>query len=245
MMKPRVTDDRWMDAIYATPDPRALKPTAACPETERLQAAVAAELSAAERREIMSHALECAYCTESWRLVAQLGLKPEVPLSRYVVAVLWSDVQRLLELPVLLRRYFADADAGTRRLFTIMSTAVTAAILVVAVRGLWLDAAGDEHGPPATSRGGPELRALPPADGVLPRERFVLRWTGAPAARYDVRITTSAGELVDVATDLAEPRYQVPAERLRNVRQGDLLYYQVSLRLPDEADARTFSVRVE
>ena len=93
-----------------------------------------------------------------------------------------------------------------------------------------------------------DIRSSLPGQQPLPRDRFVLEWTGGPVdARYQVEVMTEDLRLIDRVSGLEAPQYQVPAEKLRDVASGDTLLWQVT---PLPRDTRsshfeTFRTRVE
>ena len=82
----------------------------------------------------------------------------------------------------------------------------------------------------------PAFRGLPPSpiERVAPDEsavssgHLVLQWTcSIEGARYEVEVSDSSLRPVAKATDLKEPRFQVPADALRNFAPGAMILWRV------------------
>ena len=69
---------------------------------------------------------------------------------------------------------------------------------------------------------------------VLPRERFLLKWSvSAPAgATYGVQVSTEDLRVVASAEGLKTPEYQVPASALAGLPPGAKLFWKVDADLP-------------
>jgi hypothetical protein len=208
----------------------AAAPVGACPEPERLWAAVRGELPPAEMREVLDHVAACPACAEDWRLAAELagrdaGVRPVADLADFA------------------------ARRRTRPLWTALAAAAAVSFLAV---GLYFQQARDAGlRPPAEYRGGEgvAVRALD-AQKALSRGAARLRWQldpPAPGARYDVRVTTEELAPIAEASGLAEPELVVPAESLAALPSGARLLWRVEAVLPggERVASKTFTVRLE
>lgn len=197
-------------------------PGSGCPDAERIWSARAGELPAGERREVVDHVSRCAHCAEAWRLADEV--------QRDLVE-LGSD-RRSAPRPLALRLGRWPLLAG-------------AAVVLVAFGTVpWLrrppTPSGYRDGRPG------EIRSLG-VDQPLPRERCVLRWSGAPSgSRYDVVVTTEALDLVAEARDLTSPEYLVPSSELEAVAGAGRILWRVEATLPDGSRlaSPTFSARI-
>lgn len=252
-MKP--ADSRWIDEMFATPDPWA-RPSDDCPDLDRLRAAAAAELPLEERRSILDHSMRCPYCTESWRLALRLGARPKMPFWVHYRAILLADLRVVLEASRRLAhvsRFFTDRSGVQAGRWRLLPQAAGAGVFLAIGLALLLQDGSEPPGRADQTRGAAEggktlrsafeIRSLVAEDQLLPRDRFVLRWSGLPPGTLcDLRVTTARGELVDSAADLAEPEYQVPAEKLSRLETGAALFWYVS---SDGLSGPRFRVQVE
>jgi hypothetical protein len=92
-----------------------------------------------------------------------------------------------------------------------------------------------------------QVNSLVPAETVMPRETFRLRWTPGPqGSRYDVRVTTEDLRELATAQDLTEPELVVERDRLAGLLPGARVLWQVDVRLPtgERVSSQTFVARV-
>ena len=105
-----------------------------------------------------------------------------------------------------------------------------------------------DRGPGPIERGEPpEIESLVPEGASLPRRAFLLEWSPGPeGARYDLLVTTPELEVVVRWRRLEEPRYRVPAAKLRGLGDGAELLWRVEMVLPDgrHVASPAFRVRV-
>ena len=158
-------------------------------DPERIWQAVAGELPASERRELVDRMATDPACAEAWRVADEL----------------WRASQGEV-----------TTGAAERHIRSwTPSWLATAALLILGVSvGLvsWLNRPqqqGDEFRNP----GGYVVRSLVPSETLLTREAFRLRWTPAPqGSRYQVRVTTRGSASVgdrrgpDCTGVVVEPR---------------------------------------
>ncbi len=191
-----------------------------CPEPDRIWAALRGDLPAPERRGVVLHTARCPACAEDFRLAAQLAeaAGERMPRARDESATTWTWWTR--------------------------GFAAAAAVVLVAVG---LGRLGDT--PPPVHRTGEEelIRSLLVPGQTLPRDDFLLRWSGPEGARYDVEVTTYPElELVARARSLEATELLVAQEDLAGVPPGARLLWQVEAVLPDgsTSPSSSFDVRV-
>lgn len=233
MSAPRLTDDDlrqgWEAAAHdgeaaatadSTPD------ASACPDPALLWDAAHGELDPAETRAVVDHVAVCPACAEAWRL------------ARHLDATAGADaVPAVLERP-------ARPAASRRPWWLAAVAAVLVATVGIGLRDVWMPAG------PSTFRGGDGATVHPRiADGAaLPHDDFELAWEPvADAVEYDLRLTTDALEPVALRRGLEDPSYRVPPERLADLPDGALLFWQVEVVLAggEREVSPTFEVRLE
>ena len=214
---------RALEAVAETAVPRE-----DCPPPERIWAAVGGELSSDGLRDVVDHTVTCAVCAESWRLAAEL---------------IAEEASAAHPEP-------AEEPGPSENGFWRSWLQVAALMVVLAGAGLLLRPDGAPS--PAPVRSGDEagISALTPQDRALPREAFVLRWTGpAPGLRYDVEvtwITAEASTVVFRAQDLEETEVRVPPEALAELpSEARLLWEVTALDDGQPVEHRTFRARLE
>jgi len=165
--------------------------TEGCPAPERLWDAVAGVLSPEQARVTIAHALSCSDCRTALRIAREL--RAEAGIVAAPARTGWAPRRKL---------------------------AIGVAVAVAAA-GLTLVPILRRHEPPpATVREAeaPSLIAL--SAGSLPRDRFLLRWTGPPHARYLLTVTTRDLALVHERSDLAAEEALVPSRALQHLAAG-------------------------
>jgi len=128
------------------------------------------------------------------------------------------------------------------------------AVAAAAAAALVLFWPGTATPPPPDPEIDPVLRATDHAalasdlgDEALPRDGFVLRWTGGPAdASYDVRVELGQ-RVIASGLDLREPEFTVPAAALAELVDGTTLSWRVTAIAPDgrRVDSPTFEARLQ
>ena len=184
-----------------------------CPSAADVWSAVRGELSAEERRAIVSHTASCAACAEAWRLALDVTPDP---------------------LPVAAATR-PSAFAGLPWPSAFAPLAAAAALVMALGAGFWLLRPPVPVATPGF-RGGdaPAIRSLLREDQALPREDFRLRWSPGPeGSRYDVRVTTESLQVLATVQRLAETSYLVPETALRSLPPGSRLLWRVEAVLPD------------
>ncbi|GMU07673.1 hypothetical protein [Corallococcus caeni] len=120
--------------------------------------------------------------------------------------------------------------------------AAMAAMLVVLVGTVVVlrqQQAGED---PNRIRGGAAeaIASLVPEATALPREAFMLRWSGVPqAVSWSVQVSSEDLKLFHRAERLASREYTVPADVLAELPAGSRILWQVEVRLPDGSVQRS------
>jgi len=182
--------------------------TEGCPTPEAIWAAVTEDADVESVRQLVEHTSTCPACAEEWRL------------GRGIDEVSRGET--------------AASATPRRRVFEPSWLAAAASVAIALAAGGYLyqkwssrDGSGIRSAPTV------DIRSLVPAE-VLPRERFVLRWSRGPeGARYAVRVVTENAEEIAVVEGLTEPEYLVEQEALRLLEPGAELLWRVQAILPD------------
>jgi hypothetical protein len=208
-MRPEWDDERLREAFRALSESETSGELEV--DAEKVWQAVAGELGAEERREILDKvALEPGYA-EAWRLAAELfeaSGGARATDAKPASAPAWRPWE-------LLRSPYGLAAA---------------AMLLVGLLGVLVSRAPAPREPIYR---GDVILPLAGADETLPRDDFRLRWEGPPATRYAIRVTTEDLQVMATASDLSSPEYLVPAERLSELPSGSKVFWQVEARLGD------------
>jgi hypothetical protein len=181
----------------------------ACPEASKIWESAAQVLTAGENEFLLRHTATCGACAASWRLARAL-----------------LDEEHARELP-------RGTRIGSRPWWLGLAAA---AMLVLAVSFVALQQFRPTGPAPTPYRQAPSgtLSAeIDPATS-LPREAFVLRWSGAPeVATYDLRVTTDRLESLHRAFGLERPECQVPESALGDLEPGAVILWSVTAHMPD------------
>lgn len=205
------------------------------PDPDRLWAALAGELPAEERRALVDHVALCAACAEDWRMAAALRreMREDERQSRPA-----SDAPTVVVGP-------------WRRMRAPLVAAAAAVVLAVGV-GLWQMEMqpGQEQGWVEPAHRGATTEEITSAiDGeALPRDEFVLTWSGGPeGAVYNLTVMSQdLSDLLVSEQGLTTLEYRVSAEKLDPVATGDPVAWRVEALSPDgERQSSTFRTRLE
>jgi hypothetical protein len=196
---------------------------ATCLTPETIWDAVHGKLPADVVRESVQHVATCATCAEEWRLARTLGEQQEQ--------------QTAAPLPAPLR--FTPRQRQWRN----WGLAAAAALALAVVGVQWFQK-------PPEYRGAQAAVHSQVSDGkVLPRERFLLKWSvPAPAgATYGVQVSTEDLRVVASAEGLKTPEYQVPASALAGLPPGAKLFWKIDADLPSGSrlSSQTFVTAVQ
>jgi len=192
---------------YAAPVERA--PAAGdCSADEQIWAASRGELSGERAETMLEHARKCPACAESWKMARALGSEMAAAAARPSTATL--------------RRSWVGLAA--------------AAVIVLALA--WI-ATRFTFRPPVPvdefrDLSGPGLRSEIDEAVPLPRERFVLRWSGgAEGTVYTLEVANEQLDVLHRAVEITATEYRVPPESLADVEAGATLLWRIDAVLPD------------
>ncbi len=193
-----------------------------CPSAEEIWQASVGEASPSRVRELVDHTLSCSACSMAWRLAQELGA---------------DSVGR--EIPTAQPRSWR----GWRS-----ALAAIAACVILAVGLVWQESGGRSN-----LRSGETTQITSRlSDSELPREAFILRWSGPQAElRYDLQVTREDLAPVATAQGLSsatnEVEFQVAAEQLAAVPPGGKILWRVETILPSgvQLASETFVVQVK
>ena len=192
-------------------------PTEACPEPERLWAAVRGELSAEATRGLVEHTLSCGACAEAWRLAREVAS-----------GLPWPEAFDL-----------APARPRWGGLGTLLAAA--AAVVVATTLARPPLSPYREVGAVVVRSRLPAGRLLPRSQCVL---RWS---PGPAGSHYDLRVATEDLTILVVVRGLAATEYRIPASALTPLPAGAKLLWQVEVLLPDGSRlaSMTFVTRIE
>ncbi|MGE6762626.1 hypothetical protein ACQKGO_31730 [Corallococcus interemptor] len=188
--------------------------------------AVRQELPAEERRAVVERVAADPAWAQAWRLAKAMSqaaaeaergapeVKAEVPAARAKV------------VPLTARRFWRGRPV-------MAAMAATVAVLVGAVVVLRQQQSQVD---PTRIRGGTAeaIVSRVPEATALPRERFVLRWSGVPqAVSWSVQVSSEDLKVFHRAERLESREYTVPQDVLKELPSGARVLWQVEARLPD------------
>jgi hypothetical protein len=183
------------------------RPRPDCPSADQIWAALNLEVPVEERERIIDHTIECPSCAEAWRLAMEIRRQDATVISA----------------PPAGR---AHSTAWLR---------AAAAVLVVGVgTGLVLRWRGPSEEPPVRDQPTNAISSLLPEQATLPRQDFILRWSGGPdGARYDLVVSTVNLEVIADVRGLERSEYRLAPERLASLAAGTRLLWRVVAHMPD------------
>jgi hypothetical protein len=192
-------------------------------DLDRIARALAGELPASERRDLIDRLTTDPALAEAWRIAAEL---------RGATATAESAPPRGRRFAVGPRAWLAAAAV----LFVVASGVV--------VIQRWQREGND------TFRASNQyvVESFVAEDASLPRDAFRLRWTpGPPQSRYQVRVTTEDLRVLTVAADLPAAELVVDRDLLSQVAPGARVLWQVDVTLPGggRVSSQTFTTRVQ
>ncbi|HEX5042892.1 MAG TPA: hypothetical protein VFV75_08290 [Candidatus Polarisedimenticolaceae bacterium] len=179
-----------------------------CPPAEALWDAAHGRGDRAGREAIAAHLAACPACASSWRLAQELREQP-------------------MAAPA------GGGRLGSRLLWALAAVAAGAVLLVSPLRERFRE--GGTEAPvvyraPGAGEPVSEISDL----SVLPREAFVLRWSGGPpGTRWDLEVSDASLRPLHQAGGLTAPTQRVPADALASLPSGATVLWQVRARLPD------------
>ncbi|RKH36788.1 hypothetical protein [Corallococcus sicarius] len=199
--------------------------------------AVTQDLPAEERRAVIERVAADPAWAQAWRLakaMSQAASQAEAPAK--VVSLKDRREQGQREQG---RRFWQGRPAWG----AMAATLVVLVGAVVVVRQQQVD-------DPERIRGGAAgaITSGVPEATALPRDRFVLRWSGVPeATHWSVQVSSEDLKLFHRAERLEQREYTVPASVLAELPAGTRVLWQVEARLPDGSVRRgsTFVNRLQ
>ncbi|GMT97532.1 hypothetical protein KH5H1_16510 [Corallococcus caeni] len=221
-------------------------------DADRVWLAVTNALPAEERREIVEKVAADPAWAQAWRLakaMSQAAAEAERAPSAGVEATegrapaAGGDAPATGgEAPAKVVPLSARREPARRVWQGRPAWAAMAAMLVVllgTVVVLRQQQAGED---PNRIRGGAAetITSSVPEATALPREAFVLRWSGVPqAVSWGVQVSSEDLKLFHRAERLASREYTVPADVLAELPAGSRILWQVEARLPDGSVQRS------
>jgi hypothetical protein len=193
-------------------------------DVDRIWRAVAGELPAAERHNLIERLATDPALAEVWRMAHELqkstqfaGLSATTPARR---AIVWT------------RSWLAAA-----------------AVLLMAGAGVVVfQRSRIEVNDTFRASNHYVVESTMPADAALPRDSFRLRWTTGPAgSRYQVTATTEDLRVLTTASDLTTPELVIERNVLSEIPPGARVLWRVDVTLPggERVSSATFTTRVQ
>jgi len=195
--------------------------TGPCPADEEIWAAARGELPRERVLALLEHTRGCPACAESWRMARALDGEMET------------------------------AGGGRAARTTVPRWIALAAAAVVVLGLVWLVPRPGSRRPPVEEFRAPVVGAVRAAideAAPLPRDRFILRWSGPPSGTlYTLEIATQELDVIHRAEELDATEYRVPPEVLAALPAGTVLLWRVDAVLPDTSrvSSPVFRVVVE
>jgi anti-sigma factor RsiW len=208
----RIEDDATLRRAFASlAGTASTEAPGSCPEPERIYDAVRGKLPPGELREVVEHLADCPACAEAWRLAA--AFEEEAGAA-------------------------VPATMAARPFPRLVAVAASVLVALLAVGVWWTAYRAPEEVPVYRAAGDAEIVSLLPDGQALDREHPVLRWQVAPpgapdGTTYDVLVTTADLEAVAEASELEEPRFELPADALEDLPAGTELLWRVVATTPE------------
>lgn len=132
------------------------------------------------------------------------------------------------------------ARTGRRRALLLWAAAAAVLVVAVVVPSLWRREGGSA---PPVYRAGERVAIAVESDPVLPRDRFVLRWSAGPrGTTYDVVVTTADLDSIAAEYGVETRTFTVDPKALSHVPKGGIVLWRVNAHLPDGRTASTATV---
>jgi hypothetical protein len=171
------------------------------------------------------------YCGSCGALIEKLRVPPTVPATQSFLGRLGSAL--------------FPAFGGLRQLSRVQSVVAMVAVVAISI-GIYSYRQQDStpRGPDVT------IRAAILEGQSIPRDNFVLRWSGGPpGTRYDLAaaIESNQPDWSFYKSGLEIPEYRIPTERLAGLATGTVIQWRVQARLKDgnTLESPTFNVAIK
>jgi hypothetical protein len=194
-----------------------------------------------KRAAMEEHLQSCADCREELK---------RVRIEIATVRELNADVEPLTDSAIRRAMHKKEAGEAAASAFqhlpqlSLLQKIVAMAAVLVIVGGIVIVTRQKPAEP--TLRG--DIHSLIADDHPLPRNNFLLRWSGGPpGARYHLTVTTSELKRLVLERDVERPEYRIPPERLAGLASGARILCHVEARTPDGSviSYGNFAVSVE
>ncbi|RKH88679.1 hypothetical protein D7Y21_13780 [Corallococcus sp. AB045] len=193
--------------------------------------AVRQELPVEERRAVIERVAADPAWAQAWRLAKAMS-QAAAEAERGAPAVVKAEVPATaVETPAKVvsltaRRFWQGRQAMTAMAATVV--VLVGAVVVVRQQQAQVD--------PTLIRGGAAeaITSSVPEATALPREQFVLRWSGVPqAVSWSVQVSSEDLKVFHRAERLGSREYTVPPDVLAELPSGARVLWQVEALLPD------------
>ncbi|WP_375755435.1 hypothetical protein [Corallococcus exercitus] len=215
-------------------------------DADRVWLAVTNALPAEERREIVERVAADPAWAQAWRLakaMSQAAAEAEkAPVAGEASATGDEAPATGVEAPAKVVPLSARREPARRVWQGRPAWAAMAATVVVLVGTVVVLRQQQPGEDPTRIRGGAAeaIASQVPEATALPREQFVLRWSGVPQAlSWSVQVSSEDLKLFHRAERLASREYTVPADVLVELTAGARILWQVEARLPDGSVQRS------
>nr|WP_216669550.1 hypothetical protein [Corallococcus exiguus] len=189
--------------------------------------AVRQELPVEERRAVIERVAADPAWAQAWRLakaMSQAAAEAERGAPAVVPATGVEAPAKVVSLTA--RRFWQGRQAMAAMAATVV--VLVGAVVVVRQQQAQVD--------PTRIRGGAAeaITSQVPDATALPREQFVLRWSGVPqAVSWSVQVSSEDLKVFHRAERLESREYTVPVDVLAELPSGARVLWQVEARLPD------------
>lgn len=191
--------------------------------------AVRQELPVEERRTVVERVAADPAWAQAWRLAKAMSQAAAEAERGAVGTEAPAKVVPLSARREPARRFWQGRPA-------MAAMAAMAATVVVLVGAVVVVRQQQARVDPTRIRGGTAeaIASQVPEATALPRERFVLRWSGVPqAVSWSVQVSSEDLKVFHRAERLESREYTVPADVLAELPAGARVLWQVEARLPD------------
>jgi len=211
-----------------------------CPEPLTLWRAAGGELEPSSLMPVLDHVTTCPHCMQAWSLARELRVEGVLERVKRALASLWPS-----RTAPATRGPAAGSSGGARALagdFAWRWAAAAGVGIIVTMAAVQLFS---PHG--TTVRGGEDAIVSELAEGEsLPRDAFVLDWSGPAGARYELIVfSRPTFETIFSREGLTESEFRVPAAALAGISAGGSVYWRVEATVPGGTlSSPSFAVQV-